>query len=256
MLNIRLPSEIKRGTRSINDRHFYKANEYKNIALYLSFALFKNQLNNKYFSNLVKYILFLRILCQDSITKNNIRDSDTLIKEFIIEYQELYGKEFMSSNLHAHIHLPKQVEKFGPLNKCSCFPFENMFKISRSLFHGTSNYEGQIARNFELRKNNRINLTNLKKNTSFAEIRIFINEHFTKKRIDYSNRLINSQKKMVKQLKLNEIELLVSHNFKIDDKLEFSMKAFINKQGKIFFYSKLCLIMFKSLFMFNYLFNK
>ncbi len=96
----------------------------------------------------MKYILFLRILCQESINNIHINDAKILIKEFLTEY----GKEFMSINIHSHLHLPEQVSKYGPLNKCSCFPFENMFKMSRDLFHGTVNYESLIANNLQTKK--------------------------------------------------------------------------------------------------------
>jgi len=45
----------------------------------------------------------------------------------------------------------QQVERFGSLINCSGFAFENMFRITREMYHGTVNYEGQIGRNL-LRK--------------------------------------------------------------------------------------------------------
>ena len=57
---------------------------------------------------MLKYIIFLRLLSQDFVTKSHIKDAELLIKSFITEYESLYGKDFMSYNTHAHLHLPAQ----------------------------------------------------------------------------------------------------------------------------------------------------
>jgi hypothetical protein len=136
LLSIRLPIEIARSTRSINERVHYKANEWRTILFYLSVPLFKGILPESYFKNLIKYVIFIRLLCQEAITKEEIDDSQKLIISFCKEFQKLYGESYMSFNLHAHLHLPDQVRNYGPLNKTSCFPFENMFFISQDNFHG------------------------------------------------------------------------------------------------------------------------
>ena len=53
----------------------------------------------------------------------------------------------MTSYLHGHLHLIEQVKRFGPLTKCSCFAFENMFRMAREMFHDTKTFEGQIGKN-------------------------------------------------------------------------------------------------------------
>jgi hypothetical protein len=44
------------------------------------------------------------------------------------ELQRLYGDFKMTYTAHAHIHLPAQVSRFGPLDKTSCFVFKGMLK--------------------------------------------------------------------------------------------------------------------------------
>jgi len=86
----------------------------------------------------VRYVIFLRILCQDSITKENLIDANLIIREFMLDYERIYGTDNMTFNLHSHLHLVKQVERHGPLTKISGFGFENMFRISRTMFKGES----------------------------------------------------------------------------------------------------------------------
>lgn len=92
--------------------------------------------------NIRKYVIFLRILFQDKIANEDLDYADELIVDFIQEYQTLYGVNVMTSNIHKHMHLTNIVRRYGPLHKLSCFPFEGVFKISRSMFHGTVNFDG------------------------------------------------------------------------------------------------------------------
>ena len=64
---------------------------------------------------------------------DDINDAQKIIIDFVTEFEDLYGTKAMTSNLHGHLHLPRQVRRFGPLNKISCFPFENVFKITRNI---------------------------------------------------------------------------------------------------------------------------
>ena len=45
------------------------------------------------------------------------------------DYENLYGLEYVSYNLHAHIYLPDQASLFGPINKVSSFSFEGNIKF-------------------------------------------------------------------------------------------------------------------------------
>jgi len=138
LLKVRLPIESDRSTRSFNERKNFKANEWRDIAFYIIIPILHNHLEKSCFSNLVRYVIFLRILCQDSITKENLIDANLIIREFMLDYERIYGTDNMTFNLHSHLHLVKQVERHGPLTKISGFGFENMFRISRTMFKGES----------------------------------------------------------------------------------------------------------------------
>lgn len=146
LLSVKFPPEIHRSTRALTDRYHYKANEYRTILNYLSFSIFKGILENKYFNNLMKDVVFIRLLSQEVVLISDIKVAENLIKEFFEEFEDLYGDRNMTSNLHGHLHLPEQVYKYGPLNKISAYIFENKFKMEIT-FHGTRNLEGQIAAN-------------------------------------------------------------------------------------------------------------
>lgn len=57
-----------------------------------------NGLNEIYYEHLVKYILFLRILTKDRITKEEIQYFQLLINEFISEFDTLSGTSNLKYN--------------------------------------------------------------------------------------------------------------------------------------------------------------
>lgn len=173
LLKIRLPIESARSTRSFSERKDFKANEWRDIAFYIIIPIFAGFLNSEYYLNLIEYVVFLRILSQDSIKETDLEDAEKIICKFMMDYEVLYGTDNMTFNLHSHLHLVKQVKRFGPLPKCSCFAFENMFRITRTMFKGTRNFEGQIGRNLLKKQAIKIEINNLKKKNKQTNQRIF-----------------------------------------------------------------------------------
>ncbi len=230
MISTRLPIESARSTRSIKERNLYKANEWRNICFYLCIPIFKNHLNQVYFNNLIKYVIFLRILCQDKISAGDLSDAKSIFIDFITEFELLYGKDLMSSNLHGHYHLIKQVERFGPLIKISCFAFENMFKISREMYHGTVNFEGQISRNLIRNQTIQLEAKNLQEKTINREIKLYMNKY----KITHlsQNTLFSPVKKLISSFNAIETDL-ISGVVGICD-IYSSNRALINNKSKNF----------------------
>ena len=125
----------------------------------------------------MKYIIFIRLLCQESITRTELNDSQQLIEDFVVEFEKLYGVDSMLSNLHGHLHLAHQVYLYGPLNKTSAYIFENQFKMARSGFHGTVNIEGQIAKSLYQHKDVLVDLISLKSVTLNDQIKFYIEDN-------------------------------------------------------------------------------
>jgi hypothetical protein len=233
LLKTRLPIESSRSTRSIKERHLYKANEWRNICFYLVIPMFKNNLNAVYFNNLLKYVIFLRILCQDKISPNDLIDAKAILCDFIFEFELLYGKDLMSSNLHGHFHLVKQVERFGPLIKISCFAFENMFKISRDMYHGTVNPEGQISRNLIRNQTIQLEAKNLQENTMNHDIKAYMNK-YNSLHLN-QNTLYSPEKKSISNFNQIESDLIKGSFGNLISHINSSNRALINNKSKIFF---------------------
>ena len=234
LLNVRLPIEIERSTRSINERSYYKANEWRTILFYLSIPLFKNILNQKAFYNLIKYVVFIRILCQDSVNKEEINDAQMIIVDFIKEFEEIYGTDSMRYNIHAHLHLPLQVWNYGPLNKCSCFQFENLFRISKDMFHGTRNFASQIAKNLTTRQINKTKLDQLSAKTSDTLVKSFISQ-IVHRKSNVNNVLLNEKKVSLSDLSSFERSFFINRYGSVTKTIHTSNRAIINRKSMLFF---------------------
>lgn len=63
----------------------------------------------------------------DPYTKNNnlINFSEKVLTYFVDKFVKIYGKQFISHNIHGLLHIVDDFRKYGPLDNFSCFPFEN-----------------------------------------------------------------------------------------------------------------------------------
>lgn len=55
----------------------------------------------------------------------NIKFAENLLLYFVYNFQKIYGCGNVTYNVHNSIHLSKDVQKFGPLDFYSAFPFKN-----------------------------------------------------------------------------------------------------------------------------------
>ncbi|KAF7234352.1 hypothetical protein EG68_12108, partial [Paragonimus skrjabini miyazakii] len=66
--------------------------------------------------------------------------------EFVRDFSQIYGAGEIVPNVHALTHLADDVQRFGPLDLFSAFPFESFLgRLSRRL-HGPTNPAAQIHR--------------------------------------------------------------------------------------------------------------
>ena len=54
----------------------------------------------------------------------------------------------MSANVHLLLHLPDNLRELGPLWVYSCFHFEGLNGILKSLIHGTQQVDKQLLKSF------------------------------------------------------------------------------------------------------------
>jgi len=72
-----------------------------------------------------------------------------LLKCFVSSSADLFGKNFVTYNVHGLTHLHEVAEKYGCLENCSAYPFENYMQTIKKSVRSTKNPLTQIVRRLE-----------------------------------------------------------------------------------------------------------
>jgi hypothetical protein len=220
--------EFPRSQRSIEDRNRYKASEFRNLIFYNLVGILNRDLDDAFYNHLLVYAVFLRILTRDMITPDDIHDARALIQIFLIDFESLYGVERVTFNLHAHLHLPKQVQNFGPLHKASGFPFENMFQYTGKFRNGTRGLVRQTAYGIEIDRFIHFEVPGEVLKIKNPVLNSFMTNLFTKKQ----PKTKTFEKIAFSELNMRERDILKQRFFDIESKkIAISQKAIHSQTG-------------------------
>lgn len=129
------PNDFVRKPRSLKDIKLWKAVEFRNFLLYTGPVVLKHVLKNNIYNHFLTLhvattILVSPSLCQDRL----INFAEALLHHFVISFEQIYDKQYISHNVHNLLHLCSDVRMYGPLDNFSAFRFENfMTSIKRLL---------------------------------------------------------------------------------------------------------------------------
>lgn len=101
--------------------------------------------------DLACWLLFVRacsLLCSRIISKSNIETADQYLLLFCKKYQNLYGNEACTPNMHLHTHLAKCLQDYGPVHSFWCFPFERFNGLLGAYNTNKKSIEKQIMKKF------------------------------------------------------------------------------------------------------------
>lgn len=113
--------QISHKPRSILDRNFYTANEFRSLLwYYLRFALYgilKKELINHF--TLLSDAIY--ILSKNRLTKIEVVKADAMLNKFVDEFETFYGRNSITINIHMLRHYSNAVMNTGPLFAIQCF---------------------------------------------------------------------------------------------------------------------------------------
>ena len=119
-----LPHEFKRKPRPITEFLYFKGTEFRTLLLYTGPFFFKNILQKRYYDHfiLLHYAIFIYVSPR---CKHLYANAKACIEHFVHQLDELFGSGSQTFNAHSILHLNDFVNKLGPLDSFSAFPFEN-----------------------------------------------------------------------------------------------------------------------------------
>lgn len=94
----------------------------------------------------------IRLLIKPKLNDVEINKAQKLLESFVSDSVNIYGRNFLSYNIHCLIHLTEDVRKFGSLDHFSCFPFENNMTFFRKIIRSRTKELEQIYKRYEEKK--------------------------------------------------------------------------------------------------------
>lgn len=142
----KMPKEIKRPMRSLDELAFWKATEFRSFLLYLSVVITKKFFDsNEIFEHFLHYFCAITICSRHDQPASNLQIARKILLHFLEGVKIIYGKHLFTSNMHNLCHLMDDVEKFGPLDSFSTYPFESKLYYLKNLIRSGRMPLTQIA---------------------------------------------------------------------------------------------------------------
>lgn len=144
-----IPSDIGRIPSKIQSEfNGFTADQWKHWILLYSLVCMKNYLGDAEYDCWQKFVAAVSIFCHRIISMNDIVIADKLMLEFCQKFEELYGEEECTPNLHLHCHLSTCVINYGPTPTFWLFGFERINGILGKFQTNHHLIEPQLMRKF------------------------------------------------------------------------------------------------------------
>lgn len=131
-MNMGITFDFMRKNRELSDYLRYTATEYRTFLLYTEPIVLKYILSEQCYKNVICLSIAMVILFSPDHSLL-VPFVDHLLYYFVMSFQDIYGKQFVSQNVHGLLHICGDYYKYGPLDNCSAFIFENYMKILKSM---------------------------------------------------------------------------------------------------------------------------
>lgn len=151
LLSYKPSLEVSRTPRRISDYKHWKAHEFVIFLLFYSIPIFKEFFPNKLLHHWSLLVDAISILLKTSIMRSEIVYAEKCLLKFVKNVQVLYGKQFMSFNVHLLLHLPQSVLNWGPLWAHSAFCYEDFNQELQNYVKSSNGVARQICDTFRIK---------------------------------------------------------------------------------------------------------
>ena len=138
----RIPSKIASGFSG------FTAEQWRNWCVIYSLCSLKGLVPHRDYGCWLLFVKAVNLLCQRSITIADLEKGDSLLVEFCSKFEELYGKDYFTINMHLHYHLKECISDFGPVYAFWLFSFERLNGVLGSYHTNCKDISLQLMRKF------------------------------------------------------------------------------------------------------------
>jgi len=126
-----IPSDFSRKPREIQDIGRWKATELRLFLLYIGPVVLEGIINKDCYNHFMILHVAMIILLSPN-RQSYLEYAEQLLDYFVERFENIYGRQHVSHNIHGLLHLCDDYQYFGPLDNCSAFVFENYMKYLKS----------------------------------------------------------------------------------------------------------------------------
>ncbi len=143
------PSEIGRiPLKILSGFSGFTAEQWRNWTLIYSLFALKETIPSEHYDCWLLFVKATSLLCQREVTIQQVNEGDFLIMEFCKVFEQLYGKQYYTMNLHLHGHLKDCILDYGPVYSFWLFSFERLNGILGSYHTNCREISLQLMRKF------------------------------------------------------------------------------------------------------------
>lgn len=132
----KLPMEFQRAARGLDCLLKWKGTELRSFLHYIGIVVLKDSLDFQVYDHFL--LLFCAVtICSSKRYFQYLHVARSMLNQFVEIFTEIYGIEYVTSNIHNLTHLVDEVERYGELCTFSSYPFETMLgKFKRMVRSG------------------------------------------------------------------------------------------------------------------------
>jgi len=148
----------------------------------------KKYLSDEMYTNFLFLHVAISIVINPDLVKSNdyINYANHLLQHFVLSFQNIYGKEYVSHNIHNLIHLAEDVRTYGALDVFGAFRFENHMGKLKKMTRKADKPLQQLSKRFSKLENIESNKTYLNNKSKLTNSVHLKNKH-TKGPLTQSN---------------------------------------------------------------------
>ena len=124
----------------------FTADQWKNWTLYFSPIALKNILPKKDYDCWMIFVSACKTLSSVTITTRQLQEGHERLMTFCRTFQQLYGSNCVTPNMHLHSHLIQCIIDFGPMHVFWLYSFERMNGTLGSFHTNKRSVEMQMMR--------------------------------------------------------------------------------------------------------------
>ncbi|KAL3218934.1 hypothetical protein MRX96_050586 [Rhipicephalus microplus] len=140
------PMHFQRKPRGTEELDRWKATEFRTFLLYVGPIVLKPVLSVSQYKHFLMFHVAIRILASPKHYLEYNDFAKEVLRYFVQEFGELYGKKQLVYNVHTVVHLADQCREHGPLDQFSAFPFESYLGKMKKWLRSSNKPLSQLSR--------------------------------------------------------------------------------------------------------------